>query len=87
VPAKVELISVSPTRIAWGGTVRIVGKLDGGYLAPDGALVRLRLVVASTRPAPRASVIASSRLPGGRGPVNVVQRAGIEVPVACEHWA
>ena len=43
VPAKVELISVSPRRIAWGGTVRIVGKLDGGYLPPGGALVRLRL--------------------------------------------
>jgi len=43
VPAKVELLSVSPTRVAWGGTVRIVGKLDGGYLPPGGALVRLRL--------------------------------------------
>ena len=43
VPAKVELISVSPRRVAWGGTVRIVGKLDGGYLPPGGALVRLRL--------------------------------------------
>ena len=43
VPAKVQLISVSPARIAWGGTVRIVGKLDGGYLPPSGALVRLRL--------------------------------------------
>ena len=43
VPAKVELISVSPTHVAWGGTVRIIGKLDGGYLPPDGALVRLRL--------------------------------------------
>jgi hypothetical protein len=43
VPAKVELISVSPPRVAWGGTVRIVGKLDGGYLPPGGALVRLRL--------------------------------------------
>jgi hypothetical protein len=43
VPAKVELISVSPPRVGWGGTVRIVGKLDGGYLPPGGALVRLRL--------------------------------------------
>lgn len=43
VPAKVELISVSPTHVAWGGTVRIVGKLDGGYLPRGGALVRLRL--------------------------------------------
>ena len=43
VPAKVQLISVWPPRVAWGGTVRIVGKLDGGYLPPQGALVRLRL--------------------------------------------
>ena len=43
VPAKVELIRVSPARVGWGGTVRIVGRLDGGYLPPGGALVRLRL--------------------------------------------
>ncbi|MBV9006346.1 MAG: hypothetical protein JO181_16910 [Solirubrobacterales bacterium] len=43
VPARVELISASPRRVAWGGTVRIVGRLDGGYLPPGGALVRLRI--------------------------------------------
>ena len=43
VPAKVKLISVSPARIPWGGTVRIVGRLVGGYLPPGGALVRLRI--------------------------------------------
>jgi hypothetical protein len=43
VPAKIRLISVSPRRIPWGGTVRIVGQLDGGYLPPGGALVRLRI--------------------------------------------
>jgi hypothetical protein len=43
VPAKVRLISISPRRVAWGGTVRIVGKLEGGYLPPGGALVRLRI--------------------------------------------
>lgn len=43
VPAKVRLISVSPRHVAWGGTVRIVGQLVGGYLPPGGALVRLRL--------------------------------------------
>jgi len=42
VPAKVRLISVTP-RVAWGQTVRIVGQLDGGYLPPGGALVRLRI--------------------------------------------
>ena len=43
VPAKVKLISVSPRRVAWGGTVRITGRLVGGYLPPGGALVRLRI--------------------------------------------
>jgi hypothetical protein len=43
VPAKVRLISVSPTHVAWSGTVRIIGQLEGGYLPPGGALVRLRL--------------------------------------------
>jgi len=42
VPAKVRLISVTP-RVPWGGTVRIVGQLEGGYLPPGGALVRLRI--------------------------------------------
>jgi hypothetical protein len=45
VPARIRLISVSPRRIPWGGTVRIVGQLEGGYLPPDGALVRLRIGV------------------------------------------
>ncbi len=43
VPAKVKLLSVSPRRVAWGGTVRITGQLVGGYLPPVGALVRLRI--------------------------------------------
>ena len=42
VPAKVRLISVT-RRVAWGQTVRIVGQLEGGYLPPGGALVRLRI--------------------------------------------
>jgi hypothetical protein len=43
VPAKVKLLSVSPRRVAWGGTVRLVGQLYGGYLPAGGALVRLRI--------------------------------------------
>jgi hypothetical protein len=43
VPARVKLLSVWPPRVPWGGTVRIVGQLVGGYLPPSGALVRLRL--------------------------------------------
>jgi hypothetical protein len=42
VPAKVKLLSVSPRRVAWGHTVRITGKLLGGYLPAGGVNVRLR---------------------------------------------
>ena len=48
VPAEVKLLSVWPRRVPWGGTVRIVGQLDGGYLPPGGALVRLRIGFGST---------------------------------------
>jgi hypothetical protein len=47
IPAKVELLSVSPRRVPWGGTVRLVGELEGGYLPPGGALVRLRIGLGS----------------------------------------
>ena len=30
-------------RVAWGGTVKLTGRLEGGYLPPGGALVRLRI--------------------------------------------
>ncbi len=43
VPAKVELLGVSPRRVAWGGTVHLSGRLEGGYLPRGGALVRLRI--------------------------------------------
>ena len=38
-----------PSRVPWGGTVRIVGQLVGGYLPPGGALVRLRIGYGSAR--------------------------------------
>ena len=47
VPARVRLLRVVPRRVAWGGTVRIVGQLVGGYLPPRGALVRLRIGLGS----------------------------------------
>lgn len=48
VPAKVRLVRVWPRRVAWGGTVHLVGQLLGGYLPPGGALVRLRIGYGST---------------------------------------
>ena len=49
VPAKVKLLRVWPRRVPWGGTVHIVAQLVGGYLPPDGALVRLRIGYGSAR--------------------------------------
>ena len=48
VPARVKLINVWPRHVPWSspgepGTVRITGQLEGGYLPPGGALVRLRI--------------------------------------------
>ena len=34
VPAKVQLLRVTPTRVPWGGTVRLTGWLQGGHLPP-----------------------------------------------------
>jgi len=48
VPAKVQLLGVTPRRVAWGGTVRLTGRLAGGYLPPGGALVRLRIGLGRT---------------------------------------
>ncbi|MGH2875661.1 MAG: hypothetical protein ACRDLV_05365, partial [Solirubrobacteraceae bacterium] len=43
VPARIRLLSITPRRVAWGGTIRLVGQLEGGDLPPGGALVRLRI--------------------------------------------
>ena len=48
VPARIRLLKVWPRHVAWGGTVHLVGRLLGGYLPPDGALVRLRIGYGST---------------------------------------
>jgi hypothetical protein len=48
VPAMIKLVRVWPRRVAWGGTVHLVGQLFGGYLPPGGALVRLRIGYGST---------------------------------------
>lgn len=48
VPAKIKLIRVSPRQVPWStpghpSVVKIVGRLEGGYLPRGGALVRLRI--------------------------------------------
>ena len=48
VRARIRLLKVWPRRVAWGGTVHLVGQLLGGYLPPGGALVRLRIGYGST---------------------------------------
>ena len=47
VPAKVELLKIYPRKVAWGRTIHIVGRLAGGYLPADGALLRLRIGLGS----------------------------------------
>ncbi len=49
VPAKVELISVTPGRVAWGQAVAINGQLLGGYLPRAGVNVRLRIGIANAK--------------------------------------
>ncbi len=49
VPAKVELESVTPRRVAWGQTVTIKGRLLGGYLPNAGINVRLRIGIANAK--------------------------------------
>ncbi|HEY5189551.1 MAG TPA: hypothetical protein VII87_10990, partial [Solirubrobacteraceae bacterium] len=48
VPANVQLLGVTPSRVPWGGTVRLTGWLRGGYLPPGGALLRLRIGLGSS---------------------------------------
>jgi hypothetical protein len=44
-PAKIELTSVTPDRTAWGSTVRITGRVLGGYIPASSKLLRLDLGV------------------------------------------
>ena len=44
-PAKIELTSVTPDRTPWGSTVRITGRVLGGYIPTSSKLLRLDLGV------------------------------------------
>jgi hypothetical protein len=44
-PAKIELTRVTPDRTPWGGTVRISGRVLGGYIPASSKLLRLDLGV------------------------------------------
>jgi hypothetical protein len=44
-PAKIELTSVTPDRTPWGSTVRITGRVLGGYIPESSKLLRLDLGV------------------------------------------
>jgi hypothetical protein len=48
VPASVQLLSITPRRVPWGGTIHLTGRLKGGYLPRGGALVRLRIGLGSS---------------------------------------
>ncbi len=44
-PAKIELFSVTPDRTPWGSTVKITGRVLGGYIPASSKLLRLDLGV------------------------------------------
>ena len=44
-PAKIELTRVTPDRTPWGSTVRITGRVLGGYIPTSSKLLRLDLGV------------------------------------------
>jgi len=49
VRAKIKLNGVTPRRVAWGHSVRIKGKVLGGYLPTGGINVRLRIGIANNK--------------------------------------
>jgi hypothetical protein len=49
VHSKIKLKSVTPSRVAWGQSVTITGKLKGGYLPAGGVNVRLRIGIGDAK--------------------------------------
>jgi hypothetical protein len=49
VRSKIRLKSVTPNRVAWGQSVKIKGKLFGGYLPAGGVNVRLRIGIGDAK--------------------------------------
>ena len=49
VRSRIELKSVTPSRVAWGHSVTITGKLKGGYLPAGGVNVRLRIGIGKAK--------------------------------------
>ena len=49
VRSRIKLKSVTPTRVAWGQSVTIKGKLLGGYLPAGGVNVRLRIGIGDAK--------------------------------------
>jgi hypothetical protein len=49
VPARIRITSIRPRHVAWGSTIRISGRLSGGYLPPGGALVELRYAYGNSK--------------------------------------
>jgi hypothetical protein len=49
VRSRIKLNSVTPSRVAWGDSVAITGKLKGGYLPAGGVNVRLRIGIGDAK--------------------------------------
>ena len=57
-PAKIEITRVTPDRTPWGSTVRITGRVLGGYIPASSKLLRLDLGIVGI---PGLSKIQGSR--------------------------
>jgi hypothetical protein len=87
VPARIRILRISPRHVAWGGTVRLTGWLEGGYLPPPpaGELVRLRLGYgrAYTTYGVKIDVTGNGRFTTnytfGLGPASLVRRIWFQV--------
>jgi hypothetical protein len=82
VPARIELLEVSPRHVAWGGTVKLVGELKGGYLPRGGALVRLRIGLGSA-----FTTFGVHEHVGGRGRFTTLYTFGLGDPaIVRSYW-
>ena len=76
VPAKITL-RITPRRVAWNATIVLSGRLQGGYVPPDGVALRLRVGFPGgpvTLHALRSNAAGRFRLPWSFGSGNGIAR-------------
>ncbi len=81
VPASVKVLRVWPRHVVWGGQVHIRAQLLGGFLPPQGALVRLRLGYGNAR-----ITYGVREHVAGNGTFVVTNRFGPGPPLVVRHY-